>query len=293
MEKLSNFYPCIDDFITSDKILYFCENLNNKEIQYIKTDFIKHRNQNQNNNIININNWRNLNKNINIKDIKILISGHSDYDVSINELDILNNNYLKIWFCENLNINHSKLYSIPIGIPNKDEDWVPYKEHPNYYKIIGNTDLLYNISKTSKKIKNLVYMNFSIITYSLERQLVFDLYNNKNWVTLNNNDITEKGYNNYLDEIYSHKFVFAPRGNGIDTHRIWESLYLRSIPIVKKCIGMEQFYDLPILFVDDWNNITEDFLNEKYHEIINKEYPLEKLKIDYWLNLIKNSLILY
>ena len=92
----------------------------------------------------------------------------------------------------------------------------------------------------------------------------------------------------FLKQIYSHKFVFAPRGNGIDTHRLWESLYLRTIPIVKKSIAMEDFYDLPILFVDDWDNITEDFLNQKYDEIINEKYPLEKLKIDYWFKLIEN-----
>lgn len=92
-----------------------------------------------------------------------------------------------------------------------------------------------------------------------------------------------------MDQMYSHKFVFSPRGNGIDTHRMWESLYLRSIPIVKKCLAMEQFYDLPILFVEDWDNITEDYLNNKYIEIMNKEYPLYKLNINYWLNYIYNE----
>lgn len=278
MKQLCNFYPSQNDFITSDKIFNFCKNLNNTDIEYIKTDFIKNRNNN--NNIININNWRNLNKNINIIDIKILVTGHSDYDISNDELDILNNNNLKIWFCQNLNINHKKLFSLPIGITNKDEP------NSNIHKIIGNTDLIYSISKLPKIIKNLVYMNFAINTYPIERQLVFDLYNEKSWVSKDNNEMNEKGHSNYLTQVYSHKFVFAPRGNGIDTHRIWESLYLRSIPIVKKCIGMEQFYDLPILFIDDWDIITEEFLNEKYEEIMNKEYPLEKLKIDYWLNLI-------
>lgn len=53
---------------------------------------------------------------------------------------------------------------------------------------------------------------------------------------------------------------------------------------------MEDFYDLPIIFVDDWENITEDFLNEKYEEIISKEYPLYKLKVSYWFEKITNIL---
>ena len=49
---------------------------------------------------------------------------------------------------------------------------------------------------------------------------------------------------------------------------------------------MEDFYDLPILFVDDWDNLSEEYLNSKYDEIMSKEYNLEKLKINYWNNLI-------
>lgn len=276
MKKLSEFFVGQNDFITSDKIFNFCNELKNSEIQYIKTDFIKRRN----NKIVTINGWRNVNKTLSIEDVKILVTGHSDYDISNEELDILNCNGLKKWFCQNLNIKHPKMISLPIGITNKDEP------NSRIHEIIGNTDRIYTISKTPKNIKNLVYMNLSIHNYPSERKPIFELYNNKKWVTVGTSDISDEGHYIFLNEIYSHKFIFAPRGNGIDTHRLWESLYLRSIPIVKKCLGMEQFYDLPILFVDDWNNITEEFLNEKYEEIMNKTYPLEKLQIDYWLRML-------
>ena len=271
-----------DDFITSDKLFNFCQKLNSSNIQYIKTDFITHRIYS---NMIRICNWRNIDRVINIEDVNVLVTGHSDYCITSRELDLLNNDNLSKWFCQNLNIKHPKLISFPLGITNKDE--------PNsiIHQFIGNTDRIYTISKTPKIIKNVVYMNFSIHTYPNERQNIHNLYKNKSWVTTNTPVISEDGHYTFLNEIYSHKFVFAPRGNGIDTHRLWESLYLRSIPIVKKCLCMEQFYDLPILFVDDWNNITEDFLNKKYDEMMNKTYPLEKLTIDYWMKLISSFLI--
>jgi len=53
---------------------------------------------------------------------------------------------------------------------------------------------------------------------------------------------------------------------------------------------MEDFYDLPILFVDNWESLTEDYLNMKYDEIMSKEYNLEKLKIDYWKKFILEKL---
>ena len=37
----------------------------------------------------------------------------------------------------------------------------------------------------------------------------------------------------------------------------------------------------------DWNEISEDFLNDKYLEIINKEWNMDKLKISHWLEFIK------
>ena len=46
MIKLSEFKIDKKDFFTSDKILNFVNNLNNDNIEYIKTDFIKRRNKN-------------------------------------------------------------------------------------------------------------------------------------------------------------------------------------------------------------------------------------------------------
>jgi hypothetical protein len=51
-------------------------------------------------------------------------------------------------------------------------------------------------------------------------------------------------------------FVPCPAGNGLDTHRIWESLYLGAIPLVLRedaFCGVEQW---PILVIDDWEDVT-------------------------------------
>jgi hypothetical protein len=279
MTKLSDFELDKDIFITSNKIYNYCKGLN--KVEYVKVDFIKN---NYENDIIHIDKWNNGDNkyDININDVKILVSGHSDLDISNNELEIINKQNINKWFSTNMNIRHPKCIALPLGITNKDE------KNSEIHKIIGNTDTIYNISKTPKNIKNLVYLNISIDTYPQEREIIYEKYKNKSWVTTEKPTKTKEGHSHFMDQMYSHKFVFSPRGNGIDTHRMWESLYLRSIPIVKKCLAMEQFYDLPILFVEDWDNITEDYLNNKYIEIMNKEYPLYKLNIDYWKNMISN-----
>ena len=45
-----------------------------------------------------------------------------------------------------------------------------------------------------------------------------------------------RGWNSYFYRriLIKYKFVICPEGNGIDTHRLWEALYLRTIPIMKK-----------------------------------------------------------
>jgi hypothetical protein len=275
--KLSDFKLEKDIIFTADRILNFIKSLNDPNIVYIKTDFIKNRN----NLLTKQSNWRDFDITYDLSNIKILVTGHSDYEINENELDIINSSNLKLWLCQNKNYNHPKLLSIPIGLPNLE----PGSE---IHKIGGDLDKIYNASLVKKEIMNLVYLNFSSWTYPLEREKVINLYSTKNWVTCEETIYSHECRDNFLYKVNNHKFVFATRGNGIDTHRLWESLYLRTIPIVKRCIGMEDFNDLPILFIENWEDITEDYLNEQYEIIMNKTYNLEKLDVNYWINLIKN-----
>ena len=92
-------------------------------------------------------------------------------------------------------------------------------------------------------------------------------------------------------DLASHKFVFSPRGNGVDCHRTWEALYLRTIPIVKKSTHMKEFEDLPIFFVDNWEEVCYTNLEQFYYKVKNNLYDLSKMKISYWKNLINEKLL--
>ena len=59
----------------------------------------------------------------------------------------------------------------------------------------------------------------------------------------------------YLRLLGEHEFSACPRGNGIDTHRIWESLYLGVVPIVERT-GLTEHWSacgIPLVLVDDWS----------------------------------------
>lgn len=252
-----------EDIITTDGYLSFC---NNNNICYIKTDFFYTGQLN----------WRGDTHPKLVKDSCVV--GHSDYPIT----DSISNKFNKV-FCINRSTNNTNTYGIPLGLTNDCDD-------SPIHKIYGNKEIVVDVFNQDIKKINLAYMSFDTSTYPKERQFLFDKFKNENWVKIGNIDNTIDGRKEYLKEIKSSKFVFCPRGNGIDTHRIWESLYMGSIPIVKYENTHHLFTDLPILFIDGWDVINDEFLNDKYDEISYKDYNMNKLKISYWEEFIKNKI---
>ena len=210
-----------------------------------------------------------------IKDINnrfIIVTHNSDDDICFSPPD----NVIK-WFSQNVNIIHEKIQSIPIGLEN-DRWFVDiYKKEKMIVKL-----------QEPKDYRNLVYMNFNISTAPNKRQPVYDLFKDKPWVTV---DMRQNGvdFDNYLDNIYNHKFVLCPGGNGIDTHRIWECLYMGTIPIVDNNIN-NSFYDkLPLLTINNWDSITEDKLLLSYIPLYMQDQHKEILTFEYWKNKIWNT----
>jgi hypothetical protein len=93
-------------------------------------------------------------------------------------------------------------------------------------------------------------------------------------------------FNHFYQQISQSKFSICPRGCGIDTYRLWDCICLGCIPIVEKYGGYERFTDLPILFVDsftDYGKLTEDYLQQKYDEMMTRKYNYSMLTVDYWV----------
>jgi hypothetical protein len=101
-------------------------------------------------------------------------------------------------------------------------------------------------------------------------------------------DFTERGRVKYLATCRSSSFVLCPEGNGIDTHRIWETLYMGGVPVILKNPAMESLVsDLPVITVNSWSEILESYtMRLRWENLRNKEYSLDKLKADYWKNKI-------
>ena len=135
----------------------------------------------------------------------------------------------------------------------------------------------------------LVYLNVNSNTHP-SRITVINKFKDKSYVTYEQPTNTMNGRKDFLRQIRQHSFVICPRENGIDTHRLYETLYMGSIPITEYNDIYANLLDLPILFITDWNIITEEYLINKLKEMKTRKYNMNKLYIKYWFNLILNKI---
>lgn len=200
----------------------------------------------------------------------VLVSHNSDACVSEKYKKYLDNPKIKKWFGQNIEIIHDKLVALPIGIANSQ--W-PH----------GNLNILQQVIN-EKHIKRFpVNKNFDINT-APSRRIHVD-----NATTLNNIKMTpRKSHIDYLRDIAQSYFSICPMGNGIDCHRVWESLYLNCIPIVADCIHYRNMIELPMVSVAEgenrnWEFITLDNLNKFYTKFqTNGNINLQKTDLNYW-----------
>jgi hypothetical protein len=202
----------------------------------------------------------------------ILITHGHDQSIPGRYSHLLNDPKIIAWYAQNVdNYHHEKLFPIPIGI----------------YRNFQSRGLMTHFENTLKKLpeikkEHLAYMNFCIGTNARERSLVYDIFKNKSFCY----NAGRKNLEGYLLDIASSKFVISPFGGGIDCYRTWEALYMGSIPVVKTSDLNPLYEDLPVVIVKDWNEVTEEFLNQKYLELQGKKYNFEKIHLNYWRDVI-------
>ena len=180
------------------------------------------------------------------------------------------------WYSTNVNYSSDKLISIPLGIGNQ------------YMEIYKNqTEIIKKISASEVVKKDTAYSAFRINTNTPERLRAFFALSKKEW---SQTPVKKEDPLKYLQNLNSSKFTICPWGNGIDTHRIWESLYLGSIPVTRYHKVYEQFKNYPIIFIKNWKKISLSELMKLSNNLDFKS-NLEFLDINYWENIVnKNKL---
>lgn len=143
-------------------------------------------------------------------------------------------------FTQNLETEPTeKLKPLPIGIANS------MYAHGNL--TTWEEMLRYPCNKKTGKI----YSQFSIDTNVAKRKKCLDIITGKGIATQPSCE-----YLNYLKLLGTFEFAICPEGNGIDTHRFWECLYLKTVPICLRN-NVTEYYSLffPVVLLDSWEEL--------------------------------------
>ena len=124
-----------------------------------------------------------------------------------------------------------------------------------------------NVPKTED-----IYMNFLRETNMTKRQHCMNVMMNKNIPNQPN-----LPYDKYLAHLAKFRFAICPEGNGLDTHRFWECLYLKTIPIcLKNPITLYFQNHFPLVLLDSWEELDTKRLHYPEHPMAwTNTYPLD------------------
>lgn len=98
--------------------------------------------------------------------------------------------------------------------------------------------------------------------------------------TLQKNNIFNRILNPfvYFATLPNVRFVVSPEGSGIDCHRHYEALLAGCIPILERNPLTEAKYGTcPVLWTTDYSEITEEYLQKRYEEMLDTEYDFSPL----------------
>jgi hypothetical protein len=190
-------------------------------------------------------------------------------------IDYLDDDKIIAWFsvhaCEKM---HSKFFMIPLGI---------YQDKKYYQPRAELTQLFAELRHAPKN--KLLYSNYGDLRgMKPERAEVDDLFEKASFCY----KAKRLPFLDYMKEMAQFKFTLSPRGYGPDSYRNWEAMLVGSIPIVSSSHLDPLYADLPVLIIDDWRQITPEFLEMKYKEMKAKKFNIEKLFMEYWWNKIQS-----
>lgn len=206
----------------------------------------------------------------------ILITHMSDYPINEFRFKKAPNCIIK-WYAENATFVNEKLIPIPLGLENHVGS--SKGKFTNHDWFVNNMNKLKSYDKD-----DLLYCNWNQNTNIEIRKPIIDHLQSCNIPLCIEHGLT---FENYCTNMSKHKFVVCPPGNGVDTHRLWEALYLGCYPIVLKHHIYEN-YDLPILQINKWSDINAKLLEQ--HDIKwNNKTNLEQLNMSYWTQIINNQ----
>lgn len=181
------------------------------------------------------------------------------------------------WFAQNAELRDPKIVPLPIGIANSMWPHGSLREAERAMR-----------RQEGRARDKQLFVRFSVETHparAAARQALATAFPDAAA------EAPHEGYRSYLAELGRHRFAAAPRGNGVDTHRIWESLYLGVVPIVERSPHTEHWLreGLPLLLIDDWRTVSRELLETEGAALSSETTTHDPLRLSYYRRLVAEA----
>ncbi len=193
--------------------------------------------------------------------IQLLVIHNGDVCVPFECLEIAFSTYpsVKIYLQNNI-YDHPQIHSLPMGIQNR---------------MWSQSESLIVNSKEDLEIKrNLAVCSWFGSTHPIRKVLREHLLTHRFDGLLLLDRVSPKEYEGYLERSF---FSYCPPGNADDTHRLWETFYAKSIPIVLDVPFIQQlhkrFPSLHFIKLKSLQDPCQDILEKTLHTLDSLEIP--------------------
>ena len=202
-----------------------------------------------------------------------LVTGNSDLNFTeIYELP----NQIKLWLCQNNAMpDRHNLFTLPIGIENirLGRLGLPKWYVPKGKNSIQNKILVPPMAPTNPS-------RFLAVQHARKNTKLFDVFTDYLFE------------DDYFDLTHKYSFVLCCEGNGFENHRIWETLYQDSFPVMVRTpwANSLEYLGLPILFVDSLDELTHETLAK--FATINSDFSSKdcpQLWTPFWKTVIRSQ----
>jgi hypothetical protein len=208
---------------------------------------------------------------------QVLISHNSDVEIGAPQAAWLDGEGrgLARWFAQNATATHARLEPLPIGISNTM--W-PHGALRPLARAIRR--------QAGRPRTKPIFVQFSASTHPSRGPALDAL--RANFPQAVSDGAPVLPWRDYLELLGTHRFAACPRGNGLDTHRFWESQYLGVVPVVERTVLAEHWaaQGLPVVIIDDWNDVTQDLLDAEDERLAAQERDDRALRLSRYASLI-------
>jgi hypothetical protein len=218
----------------------------------------------------------------------VIIFGHSDLRTSRLVSNIVRTTRGVKWiFGTNVEPIHDFAHSVPIGVTNNTRE-------SHLHQILGDPTHFSRADSRGDFPRDFfpsILSNFTAANNNrVRRNLLKVLRGLPTSIKVHHSepDFSSEGRVRFLASCRAAGLVACPEGNGIDTHRLWETIYMGGVPVVTESRFMNSLFDkLPVVRLRRWEEISDlELLHRKWVHATSMRWDSRIMLQSFWNNRI-------